>query len=84
MPGPVPGIHVFLAAYSTVILRSRALARRLEGSPKALVAHPSRLAQEGEHLRMTAVLFYALKYAICVVVASRRPLGDHSSPLWSP
>ena len=27
---------------------------------------------------------YALKYAICVVVASRRPLGDHSSPVWSP
>jgi hypothetical protein len=23
---------------------------------EALVAHPSRLAQEGEHLRMTAVL----------------------------
>jgi hypothetical protein len=45
------------ATYSTVILRSRALARRLEGSPLALVAHPSRLAQEGEHLRMTAVLF---------------------------
>jgi hypothetical protein len=37
-----------------VILRSRALARRLEGSMPALVAHPSRLAQEGEHLRMTA------------------------------
>jgi hypothetical protein len=28
----------------TVILRSRALARRLEGWPQALVAHPSRLA----------------------------------------
>ncbi len=27
---------------------------------------------------------YALKYAICVVVASRRPLGDHNSPFWSP
>jgi hypothetical protein len=41
----------------TVILRSRALARRLEGSPLALVAHPSRLAvKNGEHLRMTAVL----------------------------
>jgi hypothetical protein len=37
-----------------VILRSRALARRLEGSPQALVAHPSRLAvKNGEHLRMT-------------------------------
>ena len=23
---------------------------------------------------------YALKYAICVVVASRRPFGDHNSP----
>jgi hypothetical protein len=33
----------------------RALARRLEGWPRALspVADPSRLAQEGEHLRMT-------------------------------
>jgi hypothetical protein len=38
------------------MLRSRALARRLEGSPRALVAHPSRLAvKDGEHLRMTAV-----------------------------
>jgi hypothetical protein len=44
------GIH------SAVILRSRALARRLEGWPQALVAYPSRLAQEGEHLRMTAVM----------------------------
>jgi hypothetical protein len=41
-----------------VILRSRALPRRLEGSVGALVAHPSRLAvKDGEHLRMTAVLF---------------------------
>jgi hypothetical protein len=24
--------------------------------PEALVAHPSRLAEDGEHLRMTAVL----------------------------
>jgi hypothetical protein len=39
---------------SAVILRSRALARRLEGWPQALVAHPSRLAAKGgEHLRMT-------------------------------
>jgi hypothetical protein len=39
-----------------VILRSRALARRLEGSPQALVADPSRLAAKGgEHLRMTAL-----------------------------
>jgi hypothetical protein len=56
MPGLVPGIHVFFAIYSTVILRSRAPARRLEGWPLALVAHPSRLAEDGEHLRMTAVL----------------------------
>src|SRR4051812_34480717 len=43
------------AKYAAVILRSRALARRLEGSPRALVAHPSRLAvKNGEHLRMTA------------------------------
>jgi hypothetical protein len=41
-----------------VILRSRALARRLEGRPLALVAHPSRLAvKNGEHLRMTAEYF---------------------------
>jgi hypothetical protein len=47
----------FQATDLTVILRSRALARRLEGSPRALVAHPSRLAvKNGEHLRMTAVL----------------------------
>jgi len=26
---------------------------------------------------------YALKYAICVVVASSLPFGDHSSPFWS-
>jgi hypothetical protein len=44
------------AIHSTVILRSRALARRLEGWPRAFVAHPSRLAvKNGEHLRMTAV-----------------------------
>jgi hypothetical protein len=35
----------------------RALARRLEGSPHALAAHPSRLAARcGERLRMTGVL----------------------------
>ena len=34
---------------------------------------------EGDALR-----HYALKYAICVVVASRRPEGDHNSPCWSP
>jgi len=39
-----------------VILRSRALARRLEGSPRVPAAHPSRLAvKDGEHLRMTAL-----------------------------
>src|SRR4051794_1632755 len=32
-------------AHSTVILRSRALARRLEGWPRALVADPSRRGQ---------------------------------------
>src|SRR5256885_627780 len=42
--------------YSAVILRSRALARRLEGWPQALAAYPSRLAvKNGEHLRMTSV-----------------------------
>jgi hypothetical protein len=51
MRGLDPRIH----PYSTVILRSRALARRLEGSPLALRFHPSRLAvKNGEHLRMTA------------------------------
>jgi hypothetical protein len=34
--------------------------------------------------RRSAQLFYALKYAIWDVVASRRPLGDHNSPRWSP
>ena len=43
-----------------VILRSRALARRLEGWPRVLVANPSRLAQEGEHLRMTTAFGEAL------------------------
>jgi hypothetical protein len=47
--GLLPGQLIFF-----VILRSRSLARRLEGSPQALVAHPSRLAvKNGEHLRMT-------------------------------
>jgi hypothetical protein len=65
MPGLVPGIHVFPATYSTLILRSRALARRLEGWPRALVAHPSRLAvKNGEHLRMTAVLVWPSAKAI--------------------
>jgi hypothetical protein len=36
--------------YSAVILKSRALARRLEGWPQVLVAHLSRLAEDGEHL----------------------------------
>jgi hypothetical protein len=50
-----------LATPSAVILRSRALARRLEGWPRvpALVAYPSRLAvKNGEHLRMTAVFIW--------------------------
>jgi hypothetical protein len=48
------------ATHLAVILRSRALARRLEGWPRALVAHPSRLAvKNGEHLRMTAVLVWS-------------------------
>jgi hypothetical protein len=47
-----------VATNSAVILRSRALARRLEGRPRALVAHPSRLAvKNGDHLRMTAEFF---------------------------
>jgi hypothetical protein len=48
-----------LATPSAVILTSRALARRLEGSPLARVAHPSRLAvKNGEHLRLTAVFVW--------------------------
>jgi hypothetical protein len=47
--------EVAVSTKKTVILRSRALARRLEGWPRALVAHPSRLAvKNGEHLRMKA------------------------------
>ena len=38
----------------SVIRRSRALARRLEGWPRARF-HRSRLAEDGEHLRMTVV-----------------------------
>ena len=38
---------------SPVILRSAQRAR-LEGWPQALNMHPSRLAEDGEHLRMTA------------------------------
>jgi hypothetical protein len=50
---------VLAKATTSVILRSRALARRLEGSPLALVVHPSRLAAKGgEHLRMTAEYFF--------------------------
>src|SRR6185295_3640913 len=52
---PVPRRRVFPCL--SVILRSRALARRLEGWPRApseLAADPSRLAAKGgEHLRMT-------------------------------
>jgi hypothetical protein len=45
------------ATSEAVILRSRALARRLEGWKRVLVAHPSRLAvKNGEHLRMTVEL----------------------------
>jgi hypothetical protein len=51
-------MHIRSAATtdSAVIQRSRALARRLEGWPQALVAHPSRLAEDGERLRMTVAL----------------------------
>jgi hypothetical protein len=44
------------AIYSAVLLRSRPLALRLEGWLQALVAYPSRLAEDGERLRMTAVM----------------------------
>src|SRR3954468_14231014 len=58
---PQPDYALFRAAHFPVILRSRALARRLEGWPRALVADPSRLAEDGERLRMTAVLMFPLK-----------------------
>src|SRR4051812_16269815 len=66
---------VFLTTPTAVILRSGALARRLEGSPLALVAHPSRLAEDGEHLRMTAVL-------VCSSVRVRRGCASnlHARP----
>jgi histidinol dehydrogenase len=41
------------AAHSAVILRSRTLARRLEGWKQAPVADPSSSPLRGEHLRMT-------------------------------
>jgi hypothetical protein len=52
-------MHIRSAAtiHSALILRSRALARRLEGWPLGgLVADPSRLAEDGERLRMTVVV----------------------------
>src|SRR3954447_12216805 len=56
-PESFAGVRRMFAPCSSVILRSRALARRLEGSPHAIAAHPSRLAvKNGEHLRMTAVV----------------------------
>jgi hypothetical protein len=51
---------------AVVILRSRALARRLEGWTRALVVHPSRLAEDGGHLRMTVVLaWYRQELVAC-------------------
>jgi hypothetical protein len=45
------GPDSFRATHRAVILKSRALARRLEGWPGPLAAHPSRLAvKNGEHL----------------------------------
>jgi hypothetical protein len=63
---------------TTVILRSRALARRLEGSSLALVTHPSRLAEardalasRGEHLRMTVVALREVAYSAAVRTSAR-------------
>src|SRR4051812_7254005 len=64
MPGLVPGIHVDELSMNerTVTLRLGALGRASKGDPaRAAREHvlrfsgrrPSRLAQEGEHLRMT-------------------------------
>jgi hypothetical protein len=70
------------ATHSVVILRSRALARRLEGWPQALVAHPSRLAEDGEHLRMTAALVWRERGAPAgrTVIASQR-VGAKRRPM---
>src|ERR1043166_2067685 len=52
-------------------MRSRALARRLEGWPRTHVAHPSRLAARcGERLRMTAVGVVALLGAYCLDIVA--------------
>ncbi len=40
--------------------------------------------RHAEHVRRATRSRYALKYPIWVVVASRRPFGDHNSPVWSP
>src|SRR4051812_50010552 len=72
---------------SSVILRSRALARRLEGWPQGLVAHPSRLAvKNGEHLRMTGVLAWPSGVAARVSLPAAKTAGrafrawEHASP----
>jgi len=44
-----------------------------EGGEAKSLPYPYRGVFDGEKP-------YALKYVICVVVASRRPEGDHSSP----
>jgi hypothetical protein len=44
---------------AAVILRSRALARRLEGWKQALVAHPSRLAAKGRRAPQDDDVFVA-------------------------
>jgi hypothetical protein len=63
-----------IATHPTVILRSRALARRLEGWPQVLVADPSRLAARcGEHLRMTS------RYAVSEIVSWDTIFGESES-----
>jgi NADPH-dependent curcumin reductase CurA len=62
------------ALRATVILRSRALARRLEGLPQVLVAHPSRLAvKNGEHLRMTVAGIAGVGNQTMFPLCSERP-----------
>ena len=65
----------FQATHLPVILRSRALARRLEGSkPARSWPIPSRLAvKNGEHLRMTAVLY---GQSCCQMCACPSTYGD--------
>jgi hypothetical protein len=51
----VEGRPFALTETDSVILRCRSEATASKDEPRALNSHPSRLAEEGSHLRMTAV-----------------------------